>query len=575
MAEGGPSTSGDAGDQSVADAQKQLANVNATLDACRNLVLDPDSCKLLRVVKTPTGNASELENLCGSILLQVRSGNTHTDINSLNTLDALLKLMDDTGQSHLVDEVGLVFKWPDASSLTKAEKARAKKNLLYDPDSLQVQLTDQSLLLHLQQRGIRKKIVKDLASFPSGACLYFNHFNWQLLDLGALLRVPPSKIKELDLSENSIKHVGPDLSRFEQLTDLRLVGNGISEIELHYLPRLRFLDLHYNRLKAIPELAGLTALEEIDMCDNDIGSRGEEGGESGLGAGSASPDGWECIAHSELQELKIIRIANNQLMWGQKEFNQRILVLNEKKSIEVLDFRGNPMLFSPRLDDRAPLQMYRGWIITQCSKLEMLDGAEVTEEDHLMLAFNPIIGEPPIGAEADDDDDVAGGGADANGMPEFDHPGQPMATDLGALSDFLSETFVLPSYKVSENLDLVQKELQKLFMVPPTKRYLFPQHELEQVDIPMIGFDEQPTGNDDDEDEEDSDDNDQAPTDGQITGSYGLKEAGRRKRIGYETQLNTLAVKGAADGLMTDAEIASKEDVRSCFSPIESQRISH
>ena len=126
----------------------------------------------------------------------------------------------------------------------------------------------------------------------------------------SLSRNSAGRLKELDLSNNRVRYVGASLSRFEQLVDLRLAGNGIrevkwrrrlrcsptaalhltasrsnlpldlplallalvpssfvtsqplphlpfhppssriaSQLELHYLPRLRTLDLHFNLLQ--------------------------------------------------------------------------------------------------------------------------------------------------------------------------------------------------------------------------------------------------------------------------------------------------------------------------------------
>ena len=68
----------------------------------------------------------------------------------------------------------------------------------------------------------------------------------------------------------------------------------------------------------------------------------------------------ECeFAHSPLQELKVLLLANNQLKWNQSAFNAKITLLHEKRALAELDFRGNPMMFVPRLDDLPPLRSYR------------------------------------------------------------------------------------------------------------------------------------------------------------------------------------------------------------------------
>jgi Leucine-rich repeat (LRR) protein len=448
----------------VAEVLSTTTLVSCSLEACRRLVLDGQQV-LLRVTHAPSGREPKLDALRGRQLLQVCSGSTSTDITPENTLENLLQLIDETGQAPQIDEVDLVFSRDEPDPMRK-EVLRLKKNLLRDPDTPQTSLNANTLLVHLHPVGIRKRIVKELTQLPSGSCLYFSHSNWFLSDLGALLKLPPNKVKELDLSHNGIVHVGPELSRFEQMVDLRLPGNGIKEIDLHYLPRLKNLGLAFNKLQALPELAGLPALEELDLCDNEIGSRVSS---EDMGSSGSSPDGWECLSHSDLQELKVLLLANNALAWTQTDFNLRIAILSEKPSIEKLDFRGNLMLFSPRLDDLPPLEKYREWILTHCKKLEFLDDEEILESDHLFLLVNPIIGEPSAG------DDVAGGGdddatdsQDPERMPVFGGVHQPRTADLNVLSSMLTETFVLPAHLASDTLDKVQRALSGLMAVPPT-----------------------------------------------------------------------------------------------------------
>ena len=64
------------------------------------------------------------------------------------------------------------------------------------------------------------------------------------------------------------------------------------------------------------------------------------------------------------------------------------------RSLRVLDFRGNPMCYVPRLDDLPPLNLYREWILTNCPRISKLDGTAITEQEYLYLALNPLLNEP-------------------------------------------------------------------------------------------------------------------------------------------------------------------------------------
>lgn len=458
-----PSVLGESG-AALVESLSTTVLVSCSLDVCRRLVFSPEQV-LLRVTHAPSGPEKELDALRGHQLMQVCSGSTSTDINSENTLAALLELLDASGQALQIDEIDLLFSNKRAEP-SKQEMLRLKKNALRDPDALSTNLDDYTLLFHMKPVGFRKRYIKDLAQVPSGSCFYFQHSNWALSSLGSVLKLPANKIKELDLTDNSIGDVGPELSRFEQMVDLRLQGNGIRDIELHYLPRLRHLDLSFNRLQGLLELAGLPSLEVLDLCDNQIGSLDIK---DDMGSSSGSSDGWESLAHSDLPELRVLLLANNVLAWDQLLFNTKIAVLSEKPSLETLDFRGNLMLFSPRLDDLPPLESYRKWILTHCTKLEMLDGTPVEESEHLYLLMNPFVGEPKAGDAETSDGDVTGESSlDPERMPVFGGSYQPRTTDLGILSNMLAETFVLPSDMAAEILDEVQRSLSSLLAVPPT-----------------------------------------------------------------------------------------------------------
>ena len=318
---------------------------------------------------------------------------------------------------------------------------------------------------------------------------------------------------------------------------------------------LRKLSLAFNLLTFLPELGGLAALEHLDLSDNKIGSR--EGGEGLEEDAGESPDGWESITHSPLHELKVLLLANNLLAWTQQDFNTRIAVLQDKGSLQVLDFRGNLMLFSPRLDDLPPLRLYRDWILTKCPRLIQLDGAEVTEQDHLQLALHPLLHEPDAleggGGKKDGEDK---GGSD--GLPRsFEYRGQPRSTSLPLLAEMLSETFALPSHLCTEVLERVQTSLADLFIAPPEARFLFPAEDEYDESGRMDGSRNTqgkmviqaapvetavPTGGGDGSSQGDAE-----------AGLGALKVERRRKRIDGESQLRN------GTGLLTDEEIERKE----------------
>ena len=78
---------------------------------------------------------------------------------------------------------------------------------------------------------------------------------------------------------------------------------------------------------------------------------------------------------------QVLLLCNNQLKWNQSAFNAKITLLHEKRALQELDFRGNPMMFVPRLDDLPPLRSYREWILTQCQSLMRLDAEEISTKE--------------------------------------------------------------------------------------------------------------------------------------------------------------------------------------------------
>ena len=295
---------------------------------------------------------------------------------------------------------------------------------------------------------------------------YFNHPFWSLSSLGALLELRPNTLRELDLSNNKLSDVGDDLSRFEQLTELRLEGNRLTSLELHHMPRLTSLYLASNQLRVLPELLGMPALQRLDLGENLIGSR--TAGEGIHANRGESPDGWESLAHSPLPELKLLLLPNNQLTWTQVAFNERIARLADKQSLTALDLRGNPFLFQPRLDDQPAIRMYREWILTQCPRLKLLDEEEVSDQERLRMLLEPMK-EPFIDVGADESGQPAGG-TEGGRFPRFQYFGNPKLSPLPVHADMLAATFSLPSRMVINVLQRIQDSLQNLFHAPPQVR---------------------------------------------------------------------------------------------------------
>ena len=272
--------------------------VTVDLDLCSRLVLNKDNT-LLRIIKGPhdirhAPALRDLRKMYGRILREVhgvRLGDKHT-------LTAVTQAYKFRKGADSDEQLELTFSPPTPTKewhlQSSPEKQRQEANNLYPPDKLETVASARVLLDHQRQsKGSRRTVIRELSAIPAGSRFYFNHPWWKLYDLGALLELPPRSLRELDLSNNALTEVGPALSRFDHLVDLRLDNNQLKSIELHYLPRLKLLSLAFNQLQVLPELLGLPSLQELDLCDNKIGSRRTlsdgllkpTGGSSGKGIG--------------------------------------------------------------------------------------------------------------------------------------------------------------------------------------------------------------------------------------------------------------------------------------------------
>jgi hypothetical protein len=360
-------------------------------------------------------------------------------------------------------------------------EARQKKSAITVPAEVVADLRED-----VMQPLLKKK---SIAKVPLGSVMYLNHPNWKLTGLGSLLLLKPGCLKELDLRDNDLTDVGGGLCRFEALQELRLSGNKLQQVDLTYMPRLTWLDLSFNRLKALPELLGLPVLQYIDLSDNEVGTRGgasEEPQQGPTVVSGESPDGWERLAHSPLLELRHLLLANNQLDWSQAQFNARMALLREKRALQELDLRGNPMTFPERPLGKAPLLQYREWILTQCSGLKKLDKIRVSHSERERIRRAPLEHEP-----GDDGEGGEGGGGGGGGAEEGDDGGDEMLTRfeydgpnrtslLTVHAELLHECLSLSSSRVGLVLARVQQSLHGLLDVPPNRRTLF-EHAVEEA----------------------------------------------------------------------------------------------
>lgn len=257
--------------------------LSVELDVLRRVQLTPERT-LVRCVRSATskGEMDRLMQLRGYTLVKVKD----VEITADRPLEAVLEVMD-RGDGPEDQNVSLVFTppiWPGSN----AEERRQEENNLFEPKTMITDLTAETLLAHLyihKRRG-RAPVIKDLANIPRGMKFYFNHPFWNMFDVGALLQLKPTTLTELDLSNNALTDVGAALSRFDNLTELRLEGNRLTSLELHHMPCLKELWLSSNQLRVLPELLGMPVLQKLDLGENLIGSRvagdgihDEQGGE--------------------------------------------------------------------------------------------------------------------------------------------------------------------------------------------------------------------------------------------------------------------------------------------------------
>ena len=256
------------------------------------------------------------------------------------------------------------------------KKDASDLNLLEDPQDVVVELTADVL----EELSGHKKLHQ--LRYPT--FIVVTHPNFQLRSIEGLQAVKGTALKELDLSNNRLL-VLDGLEQFSTLKVLRAAHNEIAEVTIEKLPRLKHLDLSYNKLDGIPDLSGFKALAHLDLSHNRIGTRPDS---------ETSRDGWENFKHAPLQQLTTLKLNDNALAWDQKAFNEQVAMLKEKK-LKHISLENNPFV--------DEVEAYRIWLISNCIKLVSLDGDKVSPVEK-----RSRIKEPPAvvrdGAVAEKDD---------------------------------------------------------------------------------------------------------------------------------------------------------------------------
>eukprot|EP00741_Cyanophora_paradoxa_P005064 tig00000851_g4906.t1 len=106
----------------------------------------------------------------------------------------------------------------------------------------------------------------------------FVDIEWHRHGLGSwpddeLRKIGYSRIRRLDLSQNAIESIPPEVSRLVSLEELYLKGNSVRDVspEVAQLPTLRVLDLSNNLLSSVPAALGRApALRALSLSGNQL-----------------------------------------------------------------------------------------------------------------------------------------------------------------------------------------------------------------------------------------------------------------------------------------------------------------
>ena len=183
---------------------------------------------------------------------------------------------------------------------------------MQDKSSQKAQAAIVSSLKRAQQTGVFTLADKEITAFPPELC----HLDEQNLETKWW---EISHLSKIDLSNNKIKEIPPEIAQIIDLVALRMINNCLESLpdELFTLEYLKMLDFTHNSLTYIPEsvykgyslvelslsdnkiqtlpqgLTGCKNLEKVDFSQNQITSLD--------------------IDLSSLQKLKIINLAENRL----------------------------------------------------------------------------------------------------------------------------------------------------------------------------------------------------------------------------------------------------------------------
>jgi Leucine-rich repeat (LRR) protein len=218
----------------------------------------------------------------------------------------------------------------------------------------------------------------------------------QLIDLDALenmnaytsmeaaLRNPDAVVK-LDLSNNGMKVLGPEIGRFRNLQYLNLAANQLSDlpVEIGRLPKLQVLNATGNQLDQLPnELGNLVSLKQLILAQNLLKRIPPEVG--------------------MMKRLEFFDASENRL-------TQIPAALGKASSLRDIAIRSNFLSIIP--NELGQLKRLRTLDIDNNSfLLEEIDRAQGILPDTQIISETQQAGEEPVAGEEDPNADPNGGG---------------------------------------------------------------------------------------------------------------------------------------------------------------------
>ena len=192
------------------------------------------------------------------------------------------------------------------------------------PDDLDFLLGE--LRSEVSRRSHRLEETPESRRIPSGSegLIDLDLSSRELWDLPMRVFSRPGSVRSLDLSNNSLENIPPEIALFERLEKLNLRGNRISFLpkELFELTALKHLDLGYNfEIRDIPSgISALRSLESLIVTDTLVESLPQE--------------------LFKLEKLTELVLAENKI----RDLPSTIRVL---RNLECLDLSGNPITRLP------------------------------------------------------------------------------------------------------------------------------------------------------------------------------------------------------------------------------------